>query len=118
MKDGFALPATIRSRSSRLYRFTRALPRAHPLALGEELPVAPRDPALLRQLAVRAGILRHVDPDDADRPGRAHDLHQVVEHELGMLLSRRIVRLVADALDTAVDLALVRLRDLPDRVAG
>src|ERR1700760_3038863 len=80
----------------------RTLAAAHPLAPEPEHPVVERHLAMSRQLIRRTRILGHEHPDDAERAGETHGSHQIVQRGVGMLMTLRVMRLIADALTTAV----------------
>src|ERR1700727_2586545 len=94
----------------------RALAAAHPLALEPEHPVVERHLAVSRQIIRSTRILGNEHTDDSERAGEAHGPHQIVQRRVGMLMTLRVMRLITDALATAVGpLSVGQLEHLVDR---
>jgi hypothetical protein len=84
MKDGIAVPDSMRWQRWRCVPFHAGLAGPHPENFFPERTEVECDLALPGEIVRRARILRREDADHAERPGsRTHALHEVVHRLIG-----------------------------------
>ena len=102
MKDGLGLPGGDQIAQGPVVPLHRAWPVPIFWPLNQQLAVVERHLALLRACPAPSRVLGQEHTHHAEVAGEADGVDQPVQREVGVLVSLRVVRLVADALAAAV----------------